>query len=142
MASISSPTGRLADKVAIVTGSSSGIGRAIAVAYIREGAKVVLADINLNARHEIEHETAASTLEIIEKEVGADRCISVTTDVSSAKEVEELVNQAVSHFGRLDMYVLHTLMTMPKEINNLTPFLQNSEQCWHCSSSFIVTRNL
>ncbi len=106
MASPSSPTGRLAGKVAIVTGSSSGLGRAIALAYVREGAKVVCADITPHARHEIEHEATATTLELIQNEGGANTCISVKTDVSKAKEMEELVKQAVSHFGRLDMYGL------------------------------------
>ena len=95
--------GRLADKVAIITGSSSGIGRAIALAYIREGAKVVCADLTPNARPEISCETTTTTLELLQKEGGPDRSIAVKADVSVAKDVEGLVEQAVEHFGRLDM---------------------------------------
>lgn len=104
MASSASPIpGRLSDKVAIVTGSSSGIGRAVAVAYLREGAKVVCADITPSARHEIGDETTATTLEILQKEGDKDRSIFVKADVSKAKDVQALVEQTVRHFGRLDM---------------------------------------
>ena len=101
--------GRLAGKVAIVTGSSSGLGRAIGLAYVRERAKVVCADITLNARLEVEQETSATTVELIQKEHGTDTCIWAKTDVSSTEEMESLVQQAVSHFGRLDVYVSSTL---------------------------------
>jgi len=94
----------LADQVAIITGSSSGIGRAFALAYIREGAKVVCADLIPNARPEISHETTATTLELSQKEGGQDRSIVVKTDVSNAKDMEAVVEQAVKRFGRLDVY--------------------------------------
>ena len=99
-----SSRGRLDDKVAIITGSSSGIGRAIALAYMREGAKVICADLSPNARPEINHETTTTTLELLQKEGGHDRSIAVKTDVSKAEDMKELVEQAVKHFGRLDMY--------------------------------------
>ena len=100
---MSSPPGRLSNKVAIVTGSSSGIGRAIALAYIREGAKVVCADITPNARHGIDHETTATTLEVLHKEGGKDRSIAVEIDVSVGKDVQALIEKTVERFGRLDM---------------------------------------
>ena len=104
MASSTSPIlGRLSDKVAIVTGSSSGIGRAIAVAYLREGAKVVCADVTPSARHEIDEETTATTLEILQREGGKDRSIFIRADVSNAEDMQALVEHTVRHFGRLDM---------------------------------------
>ena len=107
---MASPTslapGRLSNKVAIITGSSSGIGRAIAFAYIREGAKVVCADITPTARYGIKNETTTTTLEMLQREGDKDRSIFVKTDMGSGKDVETLVEQTVRHFGRLDMYIL------------------------------------
>ena len=136
--STSLPFGRLSNKVAIVTGSSSGIGRAIALAYFREGAKVVCADIKPSARPEIDHETSATTFEILQNEGDKDRSIFVLTDVSNGKDMEMLVEQSVKHFGRLDMYVsiLRVLL------EPLTRCLQNCQQCRCCSSGFLDTRDI
>ena len=82
----------LENKVALVTGGSSGIGRASALAFIREGAKVVVADVNVDGGEE--------TVKII-REVGGES-IFVRTDVSKATEVEALVSKAVETYGRLD----------------------------------------
>lgn len=103
--SVAPSGGRLRDKVAIITGSSSGIGRAIARAYMREGAKVVCADITPTARREINDETTTTTLEMLQREGGKDRSIFVKADMGSGKDVEALVERAIRHFGRLDMYV-------------------------------------
>lgn len=91
---------RLQDKVAIVTGSSSGLGRAIAIRYAREGAKVVCADLTETARsHE---ESQITTHESIAK--GGGSAIFVQTDVGDAGQMENLVRITVGEFGRLDMY--------------------------------------
>ena len=106
MAGSTTPSpGRLGDKVAIVTGSSSGIGRAIAVSYMREGAKVVCADITPGVRHEVDHEATATTFDVLQQEGGEDRSISVEADMSGSKDVQALVEKAVQRFGRLDMYI-------------------------------------
>ncbi|ETS72899.1 hypothetical protein PFICI_15291 [Pestalotiopsis fici W106-1] len=96
---------RLQDKVAIVTGSSSGIGRAIALAYAREGAAVVCADLKREARSAGPEPQASvpCTNEMITKEGG--RAIFVRVDVSQATDVQNMVEQAVSAFGRVDILV-------------------------------------
>jgi len=79
-------------KVAIVTGGSSGIGRAAAIAFEKAGAKVVVA-----ARREAEGE---ETVHLI-KETGSE-ALFVKTDVTKAADVEALVNKATETYGRLD----------------------------------------
>ncbi len=83
------------NKVALVTGAASGIGLATAMAFIREGAKVVLADVTVDAG-----ESAARKV----RENGGD-AVFVRADVSNAAEVEALVRKTVDTYGRLDCAV-------------------------------------
>ena len=91
---------RLQDKVAIVTGSSSGLGRAIALRYSREGAKVVCSDLCPAPRLQVDSESEP-THDLITKAGG--KAIFVQTDVGNAKQMENLVQEAVREFGRLDV---------------------------------------
>lgn len=92
---------RLQDRVCIVTGSSSGLGRAIALGYAREGGLLVCADLTPQARADVAAEQTANTDELIRSTGG--RAIFVQTDVSKAEAVENLVQQAVAEYGRLDV---------------------------------------
>ncbi|RFN51731.1 hypothetical protein FIE12Z_3934 [Fusarium flagelliforme] len=95
---------RLTDKVCIVTGSSSGLGRSIALSYSSEGARLICADLQPHPRPaNIQTEEAIPTDELIRKNGG--KAIFVKTDVSKAKDVEELVTRAVIQFGRIDVLV-------------------------------------
>ena len=85
---------RLLGKVAVVTGAASGIGKEIARAYRREGANVVIADLNQAAT-----DAAAADLG------GTDRCNRVAMDVTSEVEVEAGMAKTVSFFGRIDVLV-------------------------------------
>jgi NAD(P)-dependent dehydrogenase (short-subunit alcohol dehydrogenase family) len=84
--------GLLKDKVALVTGAGSGIGRATALAFHREGAKVVVSDVAVEGGEE--------TVSLI-KQAGGE-AVFVKADVSKAADVEALVNTAVRTYGRLD----------------------------------------
>jgi 3-oxoacyl-[acyl-carrier protein] reductase len=86
-------SGRLTDKVAIVTGAATGIGAAIASVYAREGARVVLADIRTDA--------AGATLDAI-RAAGGD-ALFVRADVTEGEDVRALVAACVEHYGRLDV---------------------------------------
>src|SRR4029077_257438 len=96
------------NKVAIVTGGTSGIGRAAAIAYAREGARVVVA-----GRRAAEGE---ETVRLLRAQGGEG--FFVTTDVSKAAQVKELVERTLQKFGRLD-FAFNNPGTAPKH----TPFL-------------------
>jgi glucose 1-dehydrogenase len=83
----------LENKVAIVTGGAHGIGHAIAKRYVAEGARVVIADVDVKAG-----EAAASALD-------RSRCRFVATDVGAARDAENVVAETCSAFGGLDILV-------------------------------------
>ncbi|WP_158797150.1 SDR family NAD(P)-dependent oxidoreductase [Pedobacter sp. L105] len=85
----------LDNKVAIVTGASSGIGEAIAITFAREGAKVVVSDIN--------EEGGNKVVELIKSEGGD--AFFIKADTSKPEENEKLVAETVKHFGKLDIAV-------------------------------------
>jgi len=98
---VKSHPGRLAGKVAVVTGSSAGIGGGIALAFAREGAKVVCSDLQPLAKVDIKDEVHVATHDAITSKGGIG--VFVKADVGEAHEVEELVHEAVEIFGRVDM---------------------------------------
>ena len=86
---------RLKDRVAIVTGAAQGIGKAIATAYVNEGARVVIGDINADL--------AAQTASELAKDGSEVRSIRV--DVADATGGQELVAYTMREFGRVDILV-------------------------------------
>ncbi|MFO0850009.1 MAG: SDR family oxidoreductase [Gemmataceae bacterium] len=91
------PAGKLAGKAALVTGGDSGIGRAVAVLYAREGADVAIVYLP------VEQSDAEETRAAVEQ-VGQ-RCVLIPGDVTDPKFCEEAVERAVSELGRLDVLV-------------------------------------
>jgi NAD(P)-dependent dehydrogenase (short-subunit alcohol dehydrogenase family) len=102
---------RLKDKVAIVTGGGRGIGRDIVLAYAREGAHVVVA--------EIDPATAAATA----REAGG-KSIGVAVDVAQSAEIGRLVMTVVQEFGRVDILVNNAMKIVPGKLEEL------SEESW------------
>ena len=85
--------GQLSGKVAIITGAASGMGRAASLLFAREGASVVLADLNVSGGEATAKEASET----------GQRCVFQRTDVSAEADVEALVARAQSEFGRLDV---------------------------------------
>ena len=86
---------KLLDRVAIVTGAASGIGRATAILFAKEGSKVVVSDVNESGGHE--------TVELIK--VAGGEATFVQTNVADADSVAQMVETAVSTYGQLDIGV-------------------------------------
>lgn len=111
---------RLNNKVAIVTGAASGNGRAIALAFASEGAKVVVSDIRETPR-----KGGTSTHDLINEKYGKGTSFFVHTDVSSKTEVENLIKKTVERFSRLDIMVNNAGI-----ISLTPPHLEKTQEEW------------
>lgn len=91
-------SGKLAGRVAIITGGDSGIGRAVAVLYAREGCNVVISYLE-------QHQDAEKTKQLVEKE--GTKCLLVPGDISKKAHCFDIVKRTIDTFGRLDVLVNH-----------------------------------
>lgn len=98
--------GRLRDKVALITGADSGIGRAVALAYAREGADILGSYLN-------EDDDAAETKRLVED--AGRRCLTVPGDIGDRAHCVALVERAVGELGRLDVLVNNAAYQMAYE---------------------------
>lgn len=89
-------SGKLQDKVAIITGGDSGIGRSVAILFAREGADVVIVYLN-------EHEDAEETAFMVHKE--GRQCLLISGDVTNKQFCKDATRQTVKAFGRIDILV-------------------------------------
>lgn len=94
-------SGKLTGRAAIITGADSGIGRAVAIAFAREGADVLVSYLN-------EHEDAKETAAWVEK--AGRRAVLMAGDVADQVHCREIVSRAVNEFGRLDILVNNAAM--------------------------------
>ncbi|MDQ3928342.1 MAG: SDR family NAD(P)-dependent oxidoreductase, partial [Chloroflexota bacterium] len=84
---------KLQDRVAVITGAGSGIGRTMALQFAREGARIVAGDIN--------GEAAQETADAVTTEGGT--CVSFAVDVVQPEQVRAMIEQAISTYGRIDI---------------------------------------
>src|SRR6476646_2322217 len=98
---------RLTGKVAIITGGGSGIGKAIAQAFVREGAKVVIAGRD------------GKKLERAAAEIGGE-CLAVNADVSKASDVRKLVEAALGKFQLVNVLVNNAAVLLPGTAESLS----------------------
>jgi NAD(P)-dependent dehydrogenase (short-subunit alcohol dehydrogenase family) len=99
-------SGRLEGKKAIITGGDSGIGRAVAIAFAREGADVLIAYLS-------EHDDAQETAKLVEQ--AGRQCVLVPGDLADRRHCEEVVARAVEAFGRVDVLVNNAAYQMTQE---------------------------
>jgi NAD(P)-dependent dehydrogenase (short-subunit alcohol dehydrogenase family) len=99
-------SGKLSGKVALITGGDSGIGRAVAVLFAREGANVAITYLN-------EHKDAEATKRMVEKE--GRKCLLLPGDIGESSHCQETVESTVEEFGRLDVLVNNAAEQHPQE---------------------------
>jgi NAD(P)-dependent dehydrogenase (short-subunit alcohol dehydrogenase family) len=97
---------KLQDKVAIITGGDSGIGKAVAVHFAREGADVVIVYRN-------EKEDAEETKSLVEEK--GRRALLIQTDVGDEQNCEDIVKQTIAEFGKIDILVNNAAIQVPHE---------------------------
>ncbi len=97
---------KLVNKVALITGGDSGIGRAVAIAFAKEGADVVIAYLN-------EHEDAKETKQHVEQ-LGR-RCLAIAGDIGDEQFCQQMVQQTVDEMGQLDILVNNAAEQHPQD---------------------------
>ncbi|KAI9695069.1 MAG: hypothetical protein M1820_008931 [Bogoriella megaspora] len=107
--------GRLQDKIAIITGSSSGLGRSIALHFASEGATIVCSDLQPTGRQIPSTSASTNSNEATHDLINSEgrKAIFFTCNVTIAEDVERLVNDAVKEYGRVDIFVNNAGVGVP-----------------------------
>jgi len=131
-------TGRLAGKIAIITGSSSGLGRAIAVSFAREGAQVCCVDLYATLRNHVDPFTGKAdsyhnrssagqpTHELLKSDYTGDH-VFVSADCTKADDLEAAISKCVEHFGRLDIMCNNAGISVESTHSKVTRIHETSE---------------
>jgi 3-hydroxybutyrate dehydrogenase len=120
---------RLKDKVAIVTGAASGIGKEIAMVFAREGAKVVIADLNRDGA------------DAVAKELGSpSKAIGLSMDVTDEEQVDTGMAKAVRAFGSIDVLVSNAGVQIVEHIENFEFAKWKKLLAIHLDGAFLTTR--
>ena len=113
--------GKLDNKIALITGSSSGIGKAVALAFAKEGAALAL-----NYPNDSQADNAAAVQQDIEA-LGR-RAVSIRADVSQEDEVQHLVDTTVQTYGRIDILVNNAGIASAATVENMP--VPCGTRCW------------
>jgi len=122
---------RLKDKVALVTGSSRGVGRAVALGFAKEGAKVV---VNYTSNEKAAREVVS------EIESMGSEAIAVKADVAQKKEADDLVGATVERFGRIDALVNNAGFTRPALMLKMTEDQWDQVVDIHLKGAFLCSQ--
>jgi NAD(P)-dependent dehydrogenase (short-subunit alcohol dehydrogenase family) len=117
-------SGKLTDRVAIITGGDSGIGRAVALAFAREGADVVISYLN-------EHQDAEETARVV-RDAGR-KALAIGGDIREKAQCQKIVEQTIEEFGQIDILVNNAAFQTTVE-----SFMDLSDEEWHRA----ITTNL
>ena len=121
-------SGKLHNKVALVSGGDSGIGRAVAVAFAREGCDVAIC-------YRAHHEDAKETVEMVRGE--GRNAIAIAGDASQQRFADEAVDLTLRAFGKLDILVNHVgIQTVRESIRDITPKQLHETFCTNVFSMF------
>ncbi len=120
---------RFAGKVAVVTGAASGIGKEIATAFVREGARVVIADLNQQGADAVAHELGGSA-----------HAIGVAMDVTNEAQVEVGMSRAIGHYGRLDVLVSNAGIQTVAPLEDFDFAKWKTLLAIHLDGAFLTTR--
>lgn len=129
-AASSARQGRLMDKVAVITGAARGIGKQIALSFARQGAKVVIADLDRHAAHE----TASEIDPLLHRALG------VAMDVSDEQQVEAGMERVLEVYGRIDVLISNA------GVQIVSPLVDFEFAKWkkmlsiHLDGAFLTTR--
>ena len=119
---------RLKGKVALITGGASGIGKAGSILMAREGAKVVVADID-----------AARAEAVVEEiEAAGGEALGVTVDVRESASVQAMVAATVQRFGRIDV-LFHNAVSVPMVNKHDRRITELPEETWHAIVGLVLT---
>ncbi len=121
---------QLKDKVAFVTGSASGIGKEIAIVYAREGAKVVIADLNKAAAQ-------ATAAELV---AGGAQAMGVGVDVTSEEQVDAAVEEAAAAFGGIDILVSNAGIQIVHPVEEFSFADWKKMLAIHLDGAFLTTK--
>ena len=121
---------RLEGKVAFITGSASGIGKQIALEFAREGANVVIADLNQQGADEV----------VAEIEKGGSKAIGIAIDVTSEAQVEAAVQTAIKTFGNIDILISNAGIQIVHPIEEFSFADWKKMLAIHLDGAFLTTR--
>ncbi len=121
---------QLKDKVAFITGSASGIGKEIATVFAKEGAKVVIADLNKDA--------ASATAEELKSKGG--QAMGVAVDVTDEAQVDAAVEEAAKAFGGIDILVSNAGIQIVHPVEEFSFADWKKMLAIHLDGAFLTTR--
>ncbi len=126
-------SGRLSGKKAVITGGDSGIGRAVAIAFAREGADVLISYLS-------EHEDAQDTATYVEQ--AGQKCVLVPGDISDRAHCRTIIPKAVEEFGRVDVLVNNAAFQMSHDsLEEISDDEWDHTLATNLSAMFILTKD-